>query len=292
MAFTLIRGKFEVVGKQPDGDSVRFLADDPLLLKSLRGPKPTLGPGESVQLRLEAIDALETHYNQGRSDLDHQPAVAAHPARTFLLDELGIKNVVWDAQGRTVVSATDKTPGYILSRTFEQNRRPVSFVYAGVSPEADGAPVFLEADRLKESVNYTSLLKGHCYPTYYEGIFAALRKPLDEATAIARKASASGSVWRIDRTRIGLDLPPFENLTETYALLPKLFRRLSQFFKTDVDLGRFRPFLEANPDPCIFLPQADPTSLHRFVEVSGGSVKLTVDPEQIMFREKIQPAQP
>jgi hypothetical protein len=287
MAFKLIRGKFVVKGKQPDGDSVRFAPDNLGLLMSLRGPKPTLNPGDSVQLRLEAIDAMETHYNQGRHDLDHQPGRAAKPARMFLLDALGIKNVVWDAEERTVLSADDGTPGYILSRTFEQNRRPVSFVYAGASSEPDGASIFLDPQRLKTSINYKSLLAGHVYPTYYEGMFASLRPTLDEATTLARKASAADSVWAIDRTRSGLTIPPFANLTDTFGLLPKLFRRLSQFFRTNNDLADFKAFLEADPDPCIFLPEANPTSLHNFVEVVGGKVRLTVDPEQLMFREKI-----
>src|SRR5215813_561437 len=97
MAFRLIRGKFVVKGKQPDGDSIRFVPDNLGLLMSLRGPKPTLNPGDSVQLRLEAIDALETHYNQGRSDLDHQPDGPAKSARNFLLHALGITHVKWDA---------------------------------------------------------------------------------------------------------------------------------------------------------------------------------------------------
>ncbi len=288
MAFRLIRGKFVVKGKQPDGDSIRFVPDNLGLLMSLRGPKPTLNPGDSVQLRLEAIDALETHYNQGRADLDHQPGRAAKPARSFLLDSVGIKNVVWDANEHTVVSADDGTPGYILSRSFEQNRRPVSFVYAGASPEPDGASIFIDVPRLKASINYQSLLAGHVYPTYYEGVFASLRPALDDATGLARKANASDSVWAIDRTRSGLSIPPFKDLTETFALLPKLFRRLSQFFKTNNDLAGFKAFLEADPDPCIFLPEVNPTSLHNFVEVVGGKVQMTVDPEQLMFREKIR----
>jgi hypothetical protein len=189
----------------------------------------------------------------------------------------------------TVVSENDNTPGYILSRTFEQNRRPVSFVYPGVPGEADGTPVFLDVARLKTSVNYQSLLAGHLYPTYYEGVFASLRKPLDEATLIAREKSVPDSVWVIDRTRTGMPIPPFDNLTKNLAILPKLFRRLSQFYKTHNNLAEFPAFLEADPDPCVFLPTADPTSLHRFVHVANGAVSLTVDPEQLMFREKTNP---
>jgi hypothetical protein len=287
MAFTLIRGTFVVVGKSPDGDSVRFAPDNIGTLMSLRGPKPQLKQGDSVQLRLEAIDALETHYTQGHNQVAHQPLGAARAARDFLLDELAITQVVWNANETLVASANDGTRGYILSRTFEQNRRPVSFVYAGDPDEADGDSIFLKEDRLKASINYRSLLAGHVYPTYYEGVFADLRAVLNTATATARTANAADSVWAIDATRTGVDVPPFANIVDQHALLPKLFRRLSQYLKAQPgDLSGFLDFLEASPDPCIYIPDADPTSLHRFVEVHGDKVKLTVDPEQLIFLEK------
>ena len=57
--------------------------------------------------------------------------------------------------------------------------------------------------------------------------------------------------------------------------------------KTHDKLADFPAFLQADPDPCVFLPEAAPTSRHRFVRVENGAVHLTVDPEQLMFREKI-----
>jgi hypothetical protein len=287
MAFTLIRGTFVVVGKSPDGDSIRFAPDNVGTLMSLRGPKPQLKQGDSVQLRLEAIDALETHYTQGHSEVAHQPLGAAHAARDFLLDALGIQNVVWNANETRVTSADDGVRGYILSRTFEQNRRPVSFVYAGDPAEADGAQVFLDQARIQGSVNCQSLVRGHTYPTYYEGVFADLRATLDAATAQGRAAAAPDSVWSIDATRTGVDVPPFNNIVDASGLLPKLFRRLSQYLKGQPDsLDGFIAFLEASPDPCILIPTTDPTSLHRFVEVVGNNVRLTVDPETLLFLEK------
>lgn len=286
MSFLLIRGKYVVVGKQPDGDSIRFAPDDIALLMALDGPKPKIKPGGSVQLRLEGIDALETHYTQGHVDLQHQPLPVAQAARAFLLESLGIENVVWNDNTGVVTSADDGTRGYILSRTFEKNGRPVAFAYAGDPPEADGTDVFLDEARLGQSVNYASLEKGLCYPTYYDGLFASLRSKLTAATETARTAAGVNSVWSIDRTNTGISIPPVDNLRDNFAMLPKLFRRLSQYFRTHDSLAQLEEFLEADPDPCVFIPDADPTSLHKFIEVQGSSVRLTVKPEELMFKEK------
>jgi hypothetical protein len=287
MAFTLIRGRYVVVGKSPDGDSIRFVPDNPGLLMLLRGPKPNLKPGDSVQLRLEAIDALETHYDQGL--LKHQPLEIAEAAREALLTEVGITNVVWNEQRTRVESANDQTPGYILSRTFEQNRRPVSFAYAGApgETERDGDDIFLDGTRLKKSVNYHLIAKGLAYPTYYTGLFASLRAEFDAATSAARAANVANSVWAKDATRSGVQLPPLQNLTETDAVLPKLFRRLSQYFREQTTLGDFVAFLKRDPDPCILIDGADPSDLHAFITVAGDRVSMTVDPERLMFLEKM-----
>jgi hypothetical protein len=62
----------------------------------------------AAQLRLDAIDALETHYGTPRT---HQPLGLAHAAAAELLDWLGFSNVV-RAQDETVTSSTpDAVPG-------------------------------------------------------------------------------------------------------------------------------------------------------------------------------------
>src|SRR5688572_8021411 len=68
MNYTLIKGSFHVVGQSPDGDSLKFRATNSMLWDSiptenreifLRNFKEQSGV---VNLRLEGIDALETHY--------------------------------------------------------------------------------------------------------------------------------------------------------------------------------------------------------------------------------------
>ncbi|MFO0686239.1 MAG: hypothetical protein U0234_29520 [Sandaracinus sp.] len=288
MAFKVIAGKFHIVGYSPDGDSVRFAADDVSELLALSGPKPPkLKQGDKVQLRLEGIDALETHYTQGLPELSHQPSGAAESARSHLLDALGFRNVVWnDTKTRVVSADNDGTDGYIVSRTFEQNRRPVSFAYTGDPVAAGlGKQVFVDGPLVAKSVNYDMLASGHAYPTYYDGVFKAIRDQLDQGVDIGRNA-VGATVWPIDATKTGVTIPPFANASDRHALLPKLFRRLATYFKEADDLSGFIAYLEASPDLCLFIPNAEESSLHNFVEVHGDRVKMTCDPEDLMFHEK------
>ena len=62
MSFKVIKGTFHVVGYSPDGDSIRFKADKESNWDLLKGPKVKLNSKKHAQLRIEAIDTLETHY--------------------------------------------------------------------------------------------------------------------------------------------------------------------------------------------------------------------------------------
>src|SRR6478672_7472781 len=65
----------------------------------------------AAQLRLDAIDALETHYGTPRT---HHPLDLAHASAAALLDWLGFSSVV-GGQDETVTSSTpDTVAGYIL----------------------------------------------------------------------------------------------------------------------------------------------------------------------------------
>jgi len=78
MAMFLIAGSFRITGAQPDGDSIRFTPDDPPKWDLITGPnKVKRNASGAAQLRLDAIDALETHYGSPRT---HQPLGLAHAA--------------------------------------------------------------------------------------------------------------------------------------------------------------------------------------------------------------------
>jgi hypothetical protein len=280
MAFNLIKGTFHVVGYSPDGDSIRFQADNRDNWDLLGGPPVVLNARGHVQLRIEAIDTLETHYQD-----HHQLLQLANDALHFLLDTLGIKKVKFDKAGTKVISAQDGTRGYILSRKAEKNHRPVSFVFAGDTEEDDGAQIFLRPDRLEDSVNYKSALAGLAYPTYYTGLFSDLRKKITSAVAQARQGGGKG-IWPKDKTTKGFTVSSLTSVTDEEVILPKLFRRIINFMGDGGSIDGFKDYLAANPDPVLELKTGHFTNLDTFVEVTGNEVKLTVEPEDLVFIEK------
>src|SRR5947207_1499058 len=96
MPFVLIAGTYHITGFSPDGDSVRFKANDPAAWDRLNFvPGNTnhvkLNARQMAQLRLEAIDALELHYRpEGQSQDFRQPPPLVEQARDFLLQTLGL----------------------------------------------------------------------------------------------------------------------------------------------------------------------------------------------------------
>jgi hypothetical protein len=278
MPFTLIKGTFHVVGYEPDGDSIRFKADKQSNWDKLDGRPVELNAKQHAQLRIEAIDTLETHYKGF-----HQPLEFAQLAMEFLLDGLGITNVQLSASGIKVVSANDGTRGYILSRTTEGNQRPVSFVFAGSAAEADGAAVQLTPARLKTSLNFKSVAAGLAFPTYYEGFFPDLRRTMTAAVVAARNAGKG--LWPLDRTNTGFKVPNVSAVTNTHVILPKLFRRIVSFMGAGGSIAGFKNYLANHPDPVFELTNGHSTHLDTFVEVIGNKVRLTVKPEQLVFKE-------
>ena len=280
MAFNLIKGTFHVVGYSPDGDSIRFQADDGGNWDLLDGPTVELNARGHAHLRIEAIDTQETHYLG-----HHQPMQLANEATHFLLDTLGINKVKFNKAGTKVMSAHDGTHGYILSRKSEKYHRPVSFVFACDAEEDDGAQIFLRPDRLEESVNYKSALAGLAYPTYYSGLFSDLRKKITSAVNKAQKGHGKG-IWSQDKTTKGFTVSSLASVTDDEVILPKLFRSIISFMGDGGSIDGFKDYLAANPDPVMELKTGHFTHLDTFVEVTGNEVKLTVEPENLIFIEK------
>ncbi|MFC0408801.1 hypothetical protein [Roseomonas elaeocarpi] len=288
MPFTVIRGHFHARGYSPDGDSLRFAPQDTALLGRLSGPRARVNARGHVQLRIEAIDTLETHYTPpAGGGVYAQPAQWAEAAAERLLGFAGITGVVWDAAHRTVVEAADGTPGFILSRAVEKNGRPVAFVFAGDPPEADGAEVFLDAARLEESYNHLALREGLAYPTYYTGLFRELRDSLTAATGAARAAGLG--LWPTDGTEAGFDATSLAVITDRVPILPKLFRRLVEYMVSfDTAVG-FREKMEESAEPVLDLTEQNFTHFDSFIEQAAGStrIRLTRPPEALVFDEMV-----
>lgn len=277
MPFQIIKGTFHVKGYSPDGDSIRFLADDVTNWDLLDGPPPRRNAKDHVQLRLEAIDTLETHFQA-----THQPLELATAATDSLLHRLGITGVVWNDQRTRIEEANDGTKGYILSRVVEPNRRPVAFVYAGSAPEADGAEVFVDAARVRQSVNFHQTTSGLAYVTYYEGLFPDLRTTFTAGANEARQAGRG--VYPKDRTNSGFVVNGLESLEDEHVILPKLFRRLAAYLEAGGSVGGFKEYLEDLAEEILIISTGHFTHFDTIVSVSGDTVKMTERPENVIFQ--------
>ena len=277
MPFTVIKGTYHIQGYEPDGDSVRFGADNGANWNKLLGRVDVNARGHA-QLRLEAIDTLETHFSG-----QHQPLDLAVKALDFLLHTLNITGAQFDPLMLNVVRANDGTPGYILAREAEENGRPVAFAFAGAPPKPDGSSVFFDTTWLKDSLNYKSVLEGLAYPTYYQGLFHDLRNELTTAAALAR--GASRNIWAEDVTNAGFAVPDLQSITDTHVILPKLFRRLVEFLRGGGGVTpQFKIFLAGKREPITILSTAHFTHFDTIVEVQGNTVTVTEPPENVVFR--------
>ncbi len=279
MPFRLIKGSFHVKGYSPDGDSIRFKADNLNNWTFLRGLLAKRNAREHAQLRFEGIDTLETHYFG-----HHQPLDYANQATDALFQELGIENVQWNQRHSKVVEASDAVPGYILSRSTDTYRRPIAFVFSGSTHHEDGSSVRLEAGLMKESVNYKLVEQGLAYPAFYKGLFFDLR---EEITRGVEKARQEGKgFWPKDKTNTGVEVTGLEQLEITDIIFPKLFRRIVNYIGDGGTIEGFLQFLADDPDPITILTTMNFTNLDTIVEKEGNQIKLKYPPEKIVFEPR------
>ncbi|MDN3355342.1 hypothetical protein [Actinomadura sp. DC4] len=280
----LIKGRYRIQHSQPDGDSIHFYPDDTEAFAKLR-MRAHLSPAGSVQLRLDAIDALETHYTPRGGFRQHQPLALAHAPADRLLALLGFSDVKRDQE--TVTSATpDQTPGYILTRFADKYGRPVAFAYAGEADQSDLGQVHVSAAMLRQSVNHRLLGEGLVYPTFYSKLYPDLRAELTAAAQSARRAG--NGVWTSDATTSGATVTSVADLNDHVVILPKLFRRLADYLALgagDVSLDRFTAFLATRNDRLFVISEAHATGLDTITAVAGQKLRLTHPPEDLIFLE-------
>lgn len=263
MPFTLIKGRFKPLAGIPDGDSVRFLANDLKLWRRLEGKPPEIGRGAqtkgTVQLRFEGIDAIEKR--------------AIKPLSTEARDTM-LRLIGFDRR-------TNPEPvGYILARmTDDASGRPIAFVFAGTTSKKDGSSVLLDRAWLRQSVNVKQAEAGFAYPLYYNTLFATLREEINQAMARARKNKVG--YWPLDRTVTGVTVTGYQDLAVILPIWPKLWRRLEEFLRRNTSLKGFMDFLERRNERVDILPLMEERGLHDLVEVRGDTVRLTERPEHL-----------
>ncbi len=263
--YTLIEGVYYVVGMSPDADSIKFKANNPALWDTIqtdnrkRFERELKEDDGVVTIRLQAIDALETHYMppplptprdlaakvRGVDSPDRgkhqQSADLGERATHTFLDFMGCTDVKWRRWGRntwinqaningTVVEDKfdDAIPGYVITNDVERNGRPLGWVFAGAPPVVDGTRLDKKAvgELVSRSANYYLLERGTVYPFFYMGLPGAIRIPLMEAAKSAQQNPDQDDVWLHDRTREGVALSSLNMLYADTVVYPYLFRRI------------------------------------------------------------------
>jgi endonuclease YncB( thermonuclease family) len=282
-----LAGTFPIKGTEPDGDSVRFRPADPADWAKVPGAHQvrTNATG-AAQLRADSIDALETHYTPTGGHTLHQPLELGHAAAAELLDWLGFTGVVREGEKVTAV-ADDGQPGFILTRGADQYGRCVALIGRGDPPVASGKTLHVGLDLLRETVNHRLISTGLVFPTYYTNIYVDLRDELTQQVTAARQAATG--VFAGDLTQTGVTVESLATLTDEAVILPKLFRRLTDYLQLNGDdpsLAGFAAFLSQQDDELWVIPTGQKTGLDTVVDVAGQTVKLERLPEELVFEEK------
>ncbi|MFJ3877917.1 nuclease [Streptomyces sp. NPDC090077] len=306
MPMLLIRGTFRAKGTKPDGDTLSFTPDDVADWKRVPGPRPVVpGAFGSASIRLESIDALETHYGDRNSPsgVQHQPLPLAHAAADALLKAVGFTDfhragdtagggTVTGDEGEKITSTIPETvQGWILTRGADVFGRCVALVGKGLPPAFNGYEVDVDAEALEKTVNHQLIKDGLVYPTYYSGFSEVLRASLNAAAAAARDAEKG--VWKEDRTLEGAEVTRLASLTadDGAVILPKLFRRLKDYLDLEPrnpSLACFRAYLAGAWEDRFYI-QGRPgvfNGMHHVVEVDGQVVRMTHAPMDIVFVER------
>ena len=100
-------------------------------------------------------------------------------------------------------------------------------------------------ERLKDSINYKQIERGHAYPLFYDTLFHDIRDYLTEMTLDAK--SSSRGVWSADESTNGFSWNAPETLP---PIFPKLWRRIDTYSRDDT-------FFEAALLPVVRLSAVD-----------------------------------
>jgi endonuclease YncB( thermonuclease family) len=235
LGFKVLKGRFVVVGKEPDGDSVRFIPDAANPWSDLQGGDRAVRAQSkadgSIQLRLEGIDAPELHYGG-----DAQPDGAS--ARDDLLRRLGFTRITYLPGSTMVESATpESVRGAILTKLVEIHGRPVAYVLTDdvASAFADGSWRIVRPPLVNQSLNAALLADGSAYYTVYTSTPLTHQRALQGLAAKAR--SERLGVWAADETSDFVLVDEASIGPTGELVLPKLFRRCTDYLKAVTEKG-------------------------------------------------------
>ena len=95
-------------------------------------------------------------------------------------------------------------------------------------------------------------------------------------------------MWAADATTTGATINALADLTDQLVILPKLFRRLAEYFALSagsVSLDGFAGFLASHDDRLYVISDAHATGFDNVITVDGQTVRLGKDITDLIFVE-------
>lgn len=276
--YKVIAGTFHVKGFQPDGDSIRFQANKPEHWDFFEWATEADKLSKKKQLRVEAIDAMETHY-EGY----HQPRPFALAAMEALLELINIKNVTYSLSLTQIVDADDGKAGFIASGNVDRFGRPVSYLFPKNAKLTDGAVMNSSDLPIEDSINFQLAREGLVYPTFYTTTDRTFAEKIRAVVARARKTKRG--LWSIDRTS-DFTLWDIRTLEEDILLLPKLFRRLVSFFDNYAEFSKLEGYMAKQRDNLVLWDGTKKKSLAELMKFTGRRIQMKTPVEDILFSPK------
>lgn len=278
MRYKIIKGSFHVSGYSPDGDSIRFQADNQEHWDFFKWKQAKNKNREKKQLRFEAIDALETHYEES-----HQPRSFGVAALEVLLKMVDIDQVVYNIAITKITSAADGTTGFIASPALDIYDRPISLVFSGDTNLENGQELSASDLPLDSSINLKLLKLGLVYPTFYSSMEQELIDIFSKTTKKAR--SDKIGVWALDKTH-DFTLWNKDTIQNDIVILPKIFRRLTSFFIKKSSYDELDNYLRKSRDKVLIRATGEKKKLYEIMEIEGRKIKFLEKPEDLIFDPK------
>ncbi len=276
--YKVIAGTFHVKGFQPDGDSIRFQANKPEHWDFFNWLSESEKTTKKKQLRIEAIDAMETHY-EGY----HQPRPFALAALESLLELINITNVTYSLSVTTIVDADDGKAGFIASADIDRFGRPVSYLFPKSAKLTDGAILDSSTLPVEKSINFQLAREGLVYPTFYTTTDRTFAEKI--RAVVGRARTTKRGLWSIDRTN-DFTIWDVRTIQEDILLMPKLFRRLVSFFDKYSDFGKLEEYMRKQRDNLVLWNGEKKRSLADLMTFTGRRIQMTTPIEDILFSPK------
>ena len=320
MDYYLIKGHFHAVGYSPDGDSLMFEAGNlkhwnkvVTAHRSTFEEKLESGNGV-VQLRLQGIDALETHYSPSpipkpkeitkkssaqaekpKMGKFRQPAAYGDLATANLLQLFGVAPdaIKWRKSGwggayisqlaigegekAKVYKKKNEDPleGYVVVNDMDRKGRPISWVFAGKTSIRSGSRI--TTGRLAQLLKQSGNYQLLSRGLVYPYFFFTLEAKLRDIlmSAVKNAQRQEMNIWSEDRTAKGITTRRFSEVTDEELIFPYLFRRMVKHQYRRMMEGYWEALMEGEA----YKPQTEALFLSSFFDDTNPYVFLIEERE-------------